>query len=102
MPDVEISKTDQTALIEAVRDKAGQDMPVWLCFAGYYSICIESIITPLSRAIYSRYIASNCNRNESYKSSLELPAIYAQGCIVIENEVDRIQTYRKEMKNGKK
>jgi len=102
MPDVKISRDSQTELIEAVREKAGAEVPVWLCFTGYYSICVESVITDLSRAIYSRYINSNFNKNETFQSSLALPNIYYEGSLVIEKEIERINKYRQEINNGKK
>lgn len=88
MPTIEIVNGDISPIISAVRKIAGKDIPEIDCLTEYYSICPVGLLTPLSRFLWARYCESNRNRNETYESSLRLPAIYAEASKLIEETWD--------------
>jgi hypothetical protein len=61
-------------IIDAVTTKAGRQ-PEWKCLAGYYNVCIPSVISAESMLLFDAYIRSNRGRNETFESYLDMPAI---------------------------
>lgn len=62
----------------------------------YYSVCIVSLVTPLSHKLWQLYRRINGTKNETFESYRMLPAFWVDACDVIEAEVARIDRIRQQ------
>lgn len=90
METVVIRRNDWTQLIDNVTKKAGKEMPVWQCICNYYSVCMPSLVTPLSIQLWNLYQRLNHYHNERFATFLALPSIVEDSIYIIELETDRI------------
>lgn len=56
----------------------------------YYSVCIVSLVTPLSMYVWNLYQSINGTKNETFESYKKLPAIWGNICGIIDSEIARI------------
>jgi hypothetical protein len=82
-------------IIDAARIKAGDpNLPMWSALVNYYSVCIPSLVTPLSMKLWFLYQRIQGTTNETYESYNNLPAFWVDACAVIERETARIDKVR--------
>ena len=94
MPTLEVTKSDWWKIVEVVRKRAGKPIPAHVAMMHYYSVCLLSIITPLSFKLWQLYQAIKGTDNETYQSYYNLPAFWTDACRVIEIEIARIDKIR--------
>lgn len=82
--------TEWPKVVRAVRLRSG-DQPDWKCLAGYYNVCITSIMSPEIAALWRMYVRSGRGRNETCESYLEMPAIVADAFEVLDDETRKIE-----------
>lgn len=78
-------------IVEAVRRVTGKQTPIWSCLVNYYSVCIFSITTPLSRKLWYLHSRINGTQNETFESYQDLPAFWIDACDIIDGEITRIK-----------
>jgi hypothetical protein len=83
-------RSEWTKVVDAVEARAGRQ-PEWKCLVGYYSVCVESVVSDLSAMLWKMYVRTNKGRNETYDSFLDLPAIVADGYEVIDAEMSKLE-----------
>jgi len=91
MPDVRVTSDEWWKIVEAVRRETGKQTPIWSCLVNYYSVCISSIATPLSRKLWYLYSRINGTQNETFESYQNLPAFWVDACDIIDGEITRIK-----------
>lgn len=97
MEPIRIYKNEWWKLIEAIEARVGKrDLPLWSTLINYYGICIDSLVTPLSRTLWNMYQRINGTQNERYETYLELPAFWVDACDIVRNECARIDRIRQE------
>jgi len=101
MPDVKITKETWMDLVDVVRTTKNKDAPIWSCLFGYYSVCINSIISPLSTGLWNLYHSIGGTKNETLASYWELPAIYGDACTLINEEVKKLDKQRAKAEQAK-
>lgn len=101
MPDVRITRHDWGDLLKIVNDKAGREMPVWQAMFNYYSVCLPSLVTPLSDYMWMLYNRLNRFQNETYASFMLLPVQLVSAINVIEVEIERIDEVRRRAQKRK-
>ena len=93
MVDVTITEDNWTNIIDEVR-KVNPKASVRECLLDYYPVCINHIISPLSRELWSMYCAIGGLKNETYQSYMELPQTVYEGFSIIQREIDKIDKSR--------
>lgn len=94
MTPVEITKETWYKLVEAVHAEKNAKAPIWTCITGYYSVCLQSLISPLSSTLYNLYRRLDGTSNETFESLKSIPAIYLKACDIIRAEENRIERVR--------
>jgi hypothetical protein len=80
------SREEWYLVVEEVRKRAGEQ-PEWKCLAGYYNVCISSILTPESMMLWNMYVRSGRGGNETWQSYLEMPALVAEAFEIFDAEI---------------
>jgi hypothetical protein len=88
---VRIASDEWWKIVEAVRKITGKRTPIWSCLVNYYSVCIPSVTTPLSRKLWYLYSRINGTQNETFESYQNLPAFWVDACDIIDGEITRIK-----------
>ena len=83
-------KAEWIKVVDAVEARAGRQ-PEWKCLVGYYSVCVESVVSDLSLVLWRMYVRTNRGRNETHGSFLDMPAIVADGYEVIDAEMSKLE-----------
>ena len=91
MPDVRVAPGEWWKIVEAVRKVTGKRTPIWSCLVNYYSVCVHSVVTPLSRKLWYLHSRINGTQNETFESYQNLPAFWVDACDIIDSEVSRIR-----------
>ena len=94
METIVITDGDLQPLFDAVNEKAGKVQAKWKALAGYYNICIQSVITEYTMRMWQLYQFTNGLSNETYNSFMELPIKTVEAVNVIRSEVNRIEQLR--------
>ena len=95
MPRIRVGRDDWEKIVDAAREHAGDpDLPLWNAVVNYYSVCVPSIVTPLSFILWQLHQRIGGTRNETYASYYDLPAFWVNACDVIEAEIARIDRIR--------
>ena len=96
MPEIRVSKDSWYRAVETVREFANDpDVPVWICLAEYYQLCIPSVVTRESLILWRLYHDLDGFSRESYESYMRLPARIVDAFSTIKGEIDRIERIRK-------
>ena len=95
MPTLRVANREWWRIEEAVAKHADKDdIPSWSAMVNYYNVCVPSIITPLSLAVWNLYQRIDGTSNETYRSFIDLPAFWVDACAVIDREIGRIDKVR--------
>ena len=94
MDDIVITRDNWTNIINAVR-KINPKASVRECLLDYYPVCINHIITPLSRELWNIYCHVDGFKNNDFASYMDLPQVIYEGFVIIQREVDRIDKVRR-------
>jgi len=84
----------ETIADAACRHAGNPNLPVWSAVGSYYSVCVPSVITPLSFKLWQLHQRIGGTQNETYASYHELPAFWVSACSVIDQEIARIDKTR--------
>ena len=94
MPDLIIAPGEWWRIVETVREHTGKQTPIWSCLVNYYSVCVASVATPLSRKLWYLHSRINGTKNETFESYQNLPAFWIDACDIIDGEINRIDRIR--------
>ena len=78
-----------------MREHSGKKTPIWSSLINYYSICVPSVVTELSRTLWNLHQRIGGTKNETYKSFYDLPAFWVDACNHIDDEMARIDRAKK-------
>jgi len=90
-----LTRDNWAHLVDVVRERAGTDVPMWKCLAGYYSVCIPSVVDTFAAYAWQLYALSGYLRNETVASISQLPTRLVEAFQVFRTEIDRIERIRK-------
>jgi len=90
IPVVMQSRDDWHLVVEAVQARVGKQ-PLWKCLAGYYNVCIASIITFESLVLRQMYMRSGRGCNETWQSYLDMPAAVAEAFELLDAEFNTLE-----------
>lgn len=90
---IAVTKENWPDIIAFVHERVDSQLPLYQCFQ-QVSCCPFGIITPLSYQLYTLYQScSGFSRISKPQEFYDLPAMYVEGCQVIEKELSRIKSY---------
>ncbi|MFA7286919.1 MAG: hypothetical protein WC052_04650 [Patescibacteria group bacterium] len=95
MKSLRVNINDWDKVVDAARLHASDPhLPIWSALANYYSVCIPSIVTDLSRKLWNLHQRIRGTQNETYQSYYDLPAFWVNACDIIDAEIARIDRVR--------
>lgn len=92
MPTLCVTRDHWWQIVQAARKHTGKEnLPIYAAMLHYYNVCLVSVVTPLSIALWKLYQRIDGTKNETYASFANLPAFWVDACTVIDMEIARIQ-----------
>jgi len=91
--DIVITEDNWTNIIDEVH-KINPKASTRECLLDYYPVCINHIITPLSRELWNMYCHIDGFKNERFETYMELPQVVYEAFCIIQSEIQQMDKQR--------